>query len=78
MSEKNPENMVMATAKAMALADIGVGTPRVVRHYIDDARKVLLDVFKAAKRQGWDVDELLAAINPKKPKRRGEASPHLA
>ena len=65
---KDPEKMVMATAKAMALAGNGVGTPRVVKLYIDDARRVLVDVLKVAKRQKWEVAELLLALDPPKPK----------
>jgi hypothetical protein len=68
MSPKDPEKMVMATAYAMAMADGGVGTPRVVRLYVDDARKVLVDVLKAAKRQQWELSELLLALVPPKPK----------
>jgi hypothetical protein len=60
--------MVMATAYAMAMADGGVGTPRVVRLYVDDARKVLVDVLKAAKRQQWELSEMLLALDPPKPK----------
>jgi hypothetical protein len=67
MSPKDPEKMVMATAYAMAMADGGVGTPRVVRLYVDDARKVLVDVLKAAKRQQWELSELLLALDPPKP-----------
>jgi hypothetical protein len=68
MSPKDPEKMVMATAYAMAMADGGVGTPRVVRLYVDDARKVLVDVLKAAKRQQWELSELLLALHPPRPK----------
>lgn len=68
MSPKDPEKMVMATAYAMAMADGGVGTPRVVRLYVDDARKVLVDVLKAAKRQQWELSELLLALDPPRPK----------
>ena len=42
MPDKDPEKMVTATAKAMALADVKAGTPRVVAHYVDDARQVLI------------------------------------
>lgn len=74
MAPKDPEQMVLATAKAMALADIGVATPPVLREYVVDARKVLIDVLKAAKHQGWDLPELLVALEPPKPKKmRGEA-----
>ena len=74
MPDKDPEKMVMATAKAMALADVKAGTARVVKLYVDDARKVLIDTLVAAKRQGWEVAELLAALQPPKPKKRwGEA-----
>jgi hypothetical protein len=68
MPEKDPEKMVLATAKAMALADIGVGTTRVVREYVVDARLVLIDVLKTAKRQGWELSELLTALVPPKTK----------
>ena len=47
---KDIEKMVYETARAMALAGNGVGTPRVVKLYIDDARQVLLGVANAAKR----------------------------
>ena len=79
MSSKDPEKIVMATAKAMALADVKAGTPRVVKLYIDDARRVLITTLAAAKRQGWEVSELLAALQPPKTKKQwGEAmaSPH--
>ncbi len=73
MPDKDPEKMVMATAKAMALADVKAGTPRVVKLYVDDARLVLIDTLSAAKRQGWEVSELLAALHrPKADKKRGE------
>jgi len=65
---KDIEKMVEATAKAMALAEQSVGTPRMVKLYFDDARKVLLDVVKAAKRQKWTVEELILALDPPKPK----------
>ena len=75
MSPKDHEKIVMATAKAMARAHVGVGTPRVVRLYISDARKVLIDTLAAAKRQRWEVSELLAALQPPKPKKQwGEAA----
>ena len=78
MSSKDPEKIVMATAKAMALADVKAGTPRVVKLYIDDARRVLITTLAAAKRQGWEVSELLAALQPptaKKPWGEAMASP---
>ena len=75
MSSKDPEKIVMATAKAMAVTHVNVGTPRVVKLYIDDARKVLIDTLAAAKRQGWEVSELLAALQPPKAKKKwGEAA----
>jgi hypothetical protein len=45
---KDIEKMVEATAKAMALAEQSVGTPRMVKLHFDNARKVLLDVAKSA------------------------------
>jgi hypothetical protein len=65
---KDPEQMVMATAYAMAMANGGVGTSRVVKLFIDDARKVLVEVLKVAKRRKWEVAELLLALDPPKPK----------
>ena len=65
---KDIEKMVYETARAMARAGNGVGTPRVVKLYIDDARDVLLGVANAAKRQGWTADELVLALDPPKPK----------
>jgi hypothetical protein len=62
------EKMVYETAKALALAGNGVGTPRVVKLYIDDAREVLRGVTNAAKRQGWTVEEMVLALDPPKPK----------
>jgi len=74
MSSKDPEKIVMATAKAMALADVKAGTPRVVKLYVNDARRVLIDTLAAAKRQGWEVSELLATLQPPKTKKQwGEA-----
>jgi hypothetical protein len=35
-----------------------------VKLYIDDARKVLLSVAIAAKRQGWTAEELVLALDP--------------
>jgi hypothetical protein len=67
---KDIEKMVAATAKAMALAEHRCGTPRMVKLYLDDARKVLLDVAKSAKRQKWTVEELILALDPPKPKPR--------
>jgi hypothetical protein len=67
MSPTDPEKMVMATAKAMAIADVHAATPGVVRHYVEDARKVLVGVLKAAKRQKWELSELLLALDPPKP-----------
>jgi hypothetical protein len=65
---KDIEKIVYETAKAMALAGNGVGTPRVVKLYIDDAREVLRGVANAAKREGWTVDEMVLALDPPKPK----------
>jgi hypothetical protein len=65
---KDIEKMIYETARAMARAGSGVGTPRVVKLYIDDAREVLLGVANAAKRQGWTADELVLALDPPKPK----------
>jgi hypothetical protein len=65
---KDIERMVEATAKAMALAEQSVGTPRMVKLYLDDARKVLLDVAKSAKRQKWTIEELILALDLAKPK----------
>jgi len=67
---KDIEKMVYATARAMALAGNGVGTPRVVKLYIDDARAVLLGVAHAAKRQGWTAEDLVLALDPPKPKQK--------
>ena len=65
---KDIEKMVEATAKAMAIAEQSVGTSRMVKLYLDDARKVLLDVAKSAKRQKWTIEELILALDPPKPK----------
>jgi hypothetical protein len=62
------EKMVYATAKAMALAEHQCGTPRMVRLYIDDARKVLLDVAKTGRRARWTFEELVLALDPPKPR----------
>lgn len=69
-ARKDIEKMVLATAKAMAFAEHRCGTPRMVKLYIEDARTVLLDVAKAAKRQKWSVEELVVALDPQKPKHR--------
>jgi hypothetical protein len=60
------ETMVAATAKAMALAAHRCGTPRMVKLYVDDARQVLRDVAKAARRQNWSLDELILVLDPPK------------
>jgi len=65
---KDIDKMVEATAKAMAIAEHRCGTPRMVKLYIDDARKVLLDVAESAKRQKWTIEELILALDPPKPK----------
>ena len=65
---KDIEKMVAATAKAMALAEHRCGTPRMVKLYLDDARKVLLDVAISARRQKWTIEELILALDPPKPK----------
>lgn len=65
---KDIERMIEVTAKAMAFAEQSVGTPRMVKLYLDDARKVLLDVAKSAKRQKWTIEELILALDPPKPK----------
>jgi len=67
---KDIEKMVYATARAMALAGNGVGTPRVGKLYIDDARKVLLGMANAAKRQGWTPEDLVLALDPPKLKQK--------
>lgn len=63
---KDIEKMVYATAKAMALAEHQCGTPRMVKLYIDDARKVLLDVAKTGMRARWTFEELVVALEPPK------------
>ncbi len=65
---KDAEKMVLTMAKAMAMADVGAGTDRVVLLYVDDARKVLIETLKAAKRHQWELAELLSALDPPKPK----------
>ena len=64
---KDIEKMVEATAKAMALAEHHCGTPRMVKLYLDDARRVLLDVAMAADRLNWTPDELVRALKPPRP-----------
>jgi hypothetical protein len=61
---KDIEKMIEATAKAMALAEYRCGTPRMVKLYMDEARKVLLDVARAAKRLNWTPDELVRVLKP--------------
>jgi hypothetical protein len=65
---KEIEKMMFNTAKAMAIAEGGYVTRGVVKLYIEDARKVLLDVAKSAKRHEWTVEELILALDPPKPK----------
>mgnify|MGYP001455848335 CR=1 FL=1 len=67
---KDIEKMVEATAKAMAIAEHRCGTPRMVKLYLDDARKVLLDVAKSARRQKWRTGNLPPALDPQKPKQK--------
>lgn len=67
------EKMVEATAKAMALAEQRCGTPRMVKLYMDEARSVLLDVARAAKRLDWTPDDLVRALKaPRRPARHWE------
>lgn len=65
---KDIEKMVYVMVKGIALAGNGVGTPHVVRLYIDDARELLRGVANAAKRQGWTVEEMVLALDPPRPK----------
>jgi hypothetical protein len=67
---KNIEKSVNEAARAMALARNGVGAPRVVKLYMDDARDVLLGMVYAAQRQGWTAEDLVLALDPPKPKRK--------
>lgn len=67
---KDIERMIEATPTAMALAQYRCGTPRMLKLYLDDARKVLLDVAKSAKRHKWTVEELILALDPPKPRPR--------
>ena len=61
---KDIEKMVEATAKAMALAEQRCGTPRMVKLYMNEARSVLLDVARAAKRLDWTPEDLVRALKP--------------
>lgn len=77
MSQPSPpkdiEKMVEATAKAMALAEHRCGTPRIVKLYMDDARRVLLDVARAAQRLDWTPEDLVRALKPpRRPARHWE------
>ena len=67
MHARDPEKMVVATAKALSLVDGGGYTPRILKLYEDDARIVLVEILKAAKRQKWEVADLLLALDPPKP-----------
>jgi len=74
MATIDAEKVVAAAAREMALADGNPGTARVLREYRADARASLLGGLKEAKRQGWEVSDLLAALASVEPtKARGEA-----
>lgn len=77
--ERDPERMVAATAEALQRAEVYEGTPVVESLFLDDARRVLTGVLKAAKRQKWELAELLEALDRQKSKRkhlnRHEGSP---
>ena len=68
MHARDPEKMVVATAKALSLVDGGGYSSRILKLYEDDARIVLVEILKAAKRQKWEVADLLLALDPPKPK----------
>ena len=73
MPPKDAEKVVTASTRAMALADGGPATVRVMREYVDDARAILLAGLKEAKRQGWELADLLAELDPpKSDDKRGE------
>jgi len=77
--QKDPERMVAATAEVLEREEIYSGTPVAESAIMDDARRVLIGVLKAAKRQKWDVAELLGVLDRQKPKRKhskkNESSP---
>lgn len=65
---KDPGKMVVATADALQRAGVYEGTPVDESLFLDDARRVLIGVLKAAKRQKWEVTELLELLERRKPK----------
>jgi hypothetical protein len=70
MPPKDAEKVVRASTRAMIWADGGPAGVAVIRLYVDDARAILLAGLKEAKRQGWDLPELLDVLSPPKPKKK--------
>ena len=67
MPPKDAKKVVTASSRAMALADGGPATVQVMREYVDDARVILLVGLKEAKRQGWELADLLVELDSPKP-----------
>ena len=63
--DRDVDKIVWAAARAMALSDVGAGTDRVVRLYVDDARASLMKALDMAERQKWTLGELRAALTNK-------------
>ena len=62
MAPKDAEKVITASTCALALADGAPTTDRVLREYVGDARIAVVAGLKEAKRQGWELAELLAAL----------------
>lgn|GEM_PF-6521478 len=63
MATKDAEKVVRASTRALALADGAPSTDRVLREYVEDARVALVAGLKEAKRQGWQLAELLTVLD---------------
>jgi len=64
MPEKDAERVVTAAAQAMALTDGHPPSVHVLRHYVDDARDIVIGTLREMKRQGWDVNDLFSVLVP--------------
>jgi len=63
VATKDAEKVVRASTRALALADGAPSTDRVLREYVEDARVALVAGLKEAKRQGWQLAELLTVLD---------------
>jgi hypothetical protein len=61
-TDKDPGDMVLAMARAMARADGNGETPAILREYLADAPKLAIGFLEAMTRKGWEARALLKAL----------------